>query len=676
MILEDELVIRLKNLQPRFLSLFFHRRKVIRFATQADIDRFARFRLPESLDPLYDAREAVYGTDLTEARPMWFNVRLDVFAARIIRPDGTWGEVGAFANTQHDQVRTFRTLEPAWTYVLDLQAITPGDVVEVVWSYMVPYDVNAERTTGWRALEWPDNWTRTTSWRILFHHSLPIRHQSVQLDHDRRHGLVIGGSAFYSVKDEGNRRLVSWEHDDLPGCLDEVNARPTADLPYASITLQPDDIRYWTRDRLSGMPYEAPYWLNVLRTREQRSFWWRRVARKNVPDRQNQRFNEFVEQTTIGIPVNDIARRAVALHDRIAADFTYSNDSLWYMDLDTKLPRYGDQVTDSRIREMARYDLYSKLMFAIGAEHITAYTMDARVGDMDARWLTPLWESDLLFGVDDVDGILWMHPKRGANGLWADELPFYWAGTRALLMHSGLLATDATPAPLFMDLPNVPEGASMRVIETTIDSADARYGSTGLQRVFASGQFSTLGRSSFAGERGDRSVHPAYGAPPMPGGEDGPSWRIRSSNSAAPYRFQADRGIDGAMAMRTDEDGFFTIDAADLLHHAVPPPFDPAQRDLPFYWDTPQDDRMLVDVHFDKPMELVAPTPARWASSSQASIVQRVTMVDAHHLRFESRLHVTGTREEALFAVDVAEVLRCAAGAGLRIRLRNASGTP
>lgn len=675
-ILEDELTIRLKNLQPRFLSLFFHRRKVIRFANEEDIVRFARFSLPESLDPLYDAREAEYGSDIHEARPKWFNVRLDAFAARIIRPDGTWGEVGAFEEVLNDQVRTWRTLEPAWTYLLDLQAIAPGDVVEVVWSYMVPYDVNAERTAGWRAFEWPDNWTRTTSWRILFHHSLPIRHQRVVLDYDHRHGLLLGGTSFFSTQNEGGRRVTTWEHHDLPGCLDEVNARPAADLPFASITLQPDDIRYWTRDRLSGMPYEAPYWLYVLRIREDRAFWWRRVAHKNVPDRQNELFNAFVEETTIGLPPDARARKAQALHNRIAAEFTYTNDSLWYVNVDTRLPRYGDQVTDARMREMARYDLYSKLLFAIGAEHSTAYLMDSRVGRMDARWLTPLWESDLLFGVPDVDGTLWMHPKRGANGLWAGELPFYWAGSPALIMYPALLATDATPPPLFRDLPAIPESATMRVIETTIDSADARYGSTGMQRVFVSGQFSTLGRASYAGAIGDRTVHPGYGAPRIPGTDAVPAWRIRSSSSSAPYRFQADRGFDGAAVSINDTSGLVIVHAADLVHHAVPAPFDPALRDLPFYWDTPQDDRLVVDVHFQHPMELAGPALDRWVSSSQASIAQRFTLIDPKHLRFESRLEVTGDREEPVFAADVAEVLRFAAGQDMRILLRKVPEAP
>lgn len=674
-ILEDELVIHLRNLQTRFLSLFFHRRKVIHFATREDIARFGRFTLPESLDPLYDARDRAYGSDLMAARPLWFNVRVDDFAARVIRPDGTWSTVDLTRNTRLDQVRTFRTAEPAWTEIYDLQGIFPGDVVEITWSYMVPYDVNAAQTQGWRGFAWPDNWTRTTSWRILFHHALPIRHQTIRLDHDKRHGIVVGGTSFYDITEDRNKRSIRWEHHDLPGCLDEVNAHPAADLPFASITFEPDDQRYWALDRLSGVPYRQPYWLYVLRMREQRALWWRRVAHKNVPDKQNLLFSAFIDSTLSAIPARERIRRVVTMHNRIAAEFTYSNDSLWYEDKDQGLARFGDQVTDGTIREMARYDLYAKLLHAIQENHATAYVMDRRVGELDERWLTPLWESDLLFGVDAAGGVLWMYPKRGPVGLWAGELPFYWEGTPVLVMNDMIRIADAPPPPMFVELPVGMKGGSQRVIETTIDSADASVGSTGIQRVLLSGQFSTLGRGSYQALQIDRTVHPNHSAPSVPGLAVIP-WKIVSSSQVAPFRVQAERGFEGVKVMEEEKDGTFTLDARAWVHHAVPAPFDPSTRVLPFYWDHEQDDRMMVDIHFTRPMQLVGDAPEHWVSSSQASISQRFTLVDPHHLRFESRLLVSGEREDVTFAADVAAILRVAAGEASVVRLRPVSGTP
>ncbi|MCB0778516.1 MAG: hypothetical protein KDC03_03050, partial [Flavobacteriales bacterium] len=63
--------------------------------------------------------------------PWWFNVRLDHFAARKLRPDGTWSEVGVLARVHEKQVQVYRSLEPAWCYELDLDQVAPGDVVEV-----------------------------------------------------------------------------------------------------------------------------------------------------------------------------------------------------------------------------------------------------------------------------------------------------------------------------------------------------------------------------------------------------------------------------------------------------------------------------------------------------------------------------------------------------------------
>ncbi|MBK6549855.1 MAG: hypothetical protein IPG11_05535 [Flavobacteriales bacterium] len=69
------------------------------------------------------------------------------------------------------------------------------------------------------------------------------------------------------------------------------------------------------------------------------------------------------------------------LHNYIAEHFAYKNDSLWYQELDLKLARIGDQVSDERIREISRYDLYSKMVHGVNAGYSTAYLMDERIED-------------------------------------------------------------------------------------------------------------------------------------------------------------------------------------------------------------------------------------------------------------------------------------------------------
>lgn len=666
--------VRLKNLKPRFLSLFFERRKVIRFTSEEDIARFASFTLPESLDQPYDGRWKPGGAQTTEPRPQWFNVRLDEFAARIIRPDGTWGEVGAFAKVDRELVRTFRTMETAWTYVLDLQAISPGDVVEVRWKYMVPYDVNGDRTQDWRGFEWMDNWSRLTSWRVFFHGDLPVRKQQVTFRYHAKHGLGLWSEEPFDIQEDGDERTARWELRDLPACISEVNARPGADLPHIRVKLQCDDGRYWTRDRLSGMPYVQPYWLYVLRWREQRALWWRRVAMKNVPDRQNKLFREFVERTVAGIPAGRTDLRMRALHNTIAERFTYAGDSLWYENIDQGMPKYGDQVNDGRLREISRYDLYAKLVYAVKAGYSTAYLMDDRIGSMDDRWMTPLWDNDMVMGVKAVDGVLWMHPKRSATGEWANELPFYWQGSRALLMDPVRLVSDGAVLPLFVDLPEAEEHSNQRVREYTVNVNTATGAVDGQAKVLLSGQFSTLGRGAYMGKRMDPTVLPAYGDPLK---EVAGSWNISSSSTTAPFRSQADRQFELSSMLHVEADSTWSLDLRDLFAHAVPQGFTAADRDLPFYWDFEQNDRVVFHLRFDQPMEF-DPVPGLeiLAATSNARIERRLTILDADHLRIESTLIVSGEREEAQDFDALEQLLRAANASDVVLGGRPRTGQP
>ncbi|MBK7083491.1 MAG: hypothetical protein IPH53_01990 [Flavobacteriales bacterium] len=80
-ILDETLSIRLRNIKPEFLSVFFERRRVIRFTDQASIRAFGHVSVPESLDPLADRQLSAPADPNGQPHPLWFNVRLDLFAA-------------------------------------------------------------------------------------------------------------------------------------------------------------------------------------------------------------------------------------------------------------------------------------------------------------------------------------------------------------------------------------------------------------------------------------------------------------------------------------------------------------------------------------------------------------------------------------------------------------------
>jgi len=675
-VLDDRLSIRLKNTKAQNLAIFFERSQVIRFGSDADILEHGRFVLPESLDPAFDAQLTPFDHRDEDPLPLWFNVRLDHFAARIIRANGTWGEIGVFSSVQREEVRTPRSMETAWSYTLDLQSIAPGDVVEVRWKYMVPYNNYWEGSSGWRGFQWMDNWARLTSWRVFFHGDLPIREQTVSVAYHLKHGLVLGGTPPNNKKEDGDNVVVSWSNSSLPACTNEVNARLAADLPFITARLAPEDTRYFTRDRYSGIARQQPYWMYVIRTREAKAFFWKLVAHKHVPDRQNKLLNEFVDGFTSRDPNLEKARIMELMHEEIAINFAYEDDLDWFKDIDRGLPRMGDQLHEKRLRNISRYDIYAKLANAIDAPYSTAYLLDKRVGTMNDNWLTTLWANEFLIGVRDGEEVLWMHPKCSPSGTLANELPFYWQGAPALLMDLEHLAMDYPDPPLFVDLPVSDASGNVRGIEYAVDVNGTR--STGSVRVFLSGQFSTLGRGSYAELPMDGSVNPVYGS--IAYDREGIVPGVKSASHVdpdPPFRFRIGADVVLPELSTPPKEGVFSVDLSRFFAHVVPNKFNAAERDLPFYWDFEQEDRLIIDLYFnDTVVVLNTEEVERSASTPNASIERTVTQVSPNSIRVESRLLVLAEREEVSDAVQLEELLQVAKAEGLHLQLRSEDPQP
>lgn len=669
-VLNDDLSIRLRKTKPEFFALFFERKMVVHFATEEDIIRHAGVVLPESLDPPYDDMYVAWDQRSEASRPRWLNTRLDHFVARRIHWDGTWEELPVKAVLEEEELLTLRTYETVWNYVLDVQGIAPGDVIEFRWKYMIPYDYNWPHSTGWRSLEWMDNWARLTSWRMFFHGDLPIRKQRVEVLFHVLHGLELGGAKPDERTIEGRMIRCVWHKQDLPGCMAEVNARPATDLPHIVMQLVPEDFRYWRSDRLTGLPFPQPYWLQVIRYRESRAVWWWRIGRKNLPDKQTALIKAFIKRT--GGSDTSAALRMERIHDHISQRFSYEKDELWYMDKDLSLQRLGQQVTEERIRDNSRYDLYSRLLNTQSLEHVTAYLLDSRVGSMSDEYFTSMWDNEYLFGVRHDREVLWMHPKRQRIGLLTNELPFYWQGTRALVSDLGLLLEDIPPAPVFVVLPEQGPAWNLRAVEHTMDVDLDRRSMQGDVKVLLSGQFSTLGRAAYFGAAIDSTVDPLYGwRPTDPYGVTSYSYSPGELSTDPPFRFRTavQVQLDGQVSLGADNT--YTIDLAPFIAHAVPSTFGAEGRTLPFHWDFAQLDRFSVELRFAQDVEILDTGPLILQETSHgASLNRRVELRSGSVFFFESELHVSEPVEEEASFTGLERLLSAASADHLVIRVR------
>jgi hypothetical protein len=676
-ILVDDLSVRLRNVKPEFLALFFERRRVVRFAERGEIGRYGPVTLPESLDPAYDTQGRPYALRDDRPHPLRFDMRVDLFAVRVIRPDGSWTELPVSARTSYGFLGSPVNYQPAMSVTYTPEGVMPGDVVEYRWKYMLPWDVNVPYTQGWRGAWWTSNWARLSNWRIFFHEALPIRTQRIELCYHAKQGLDLHGAPPLDREYTGDDRRAVWEHRDLAGVMDEASARPADELPHIIVSLRPDDLRNIRRERLSGLPIPQQPWLQAVREREAKAIWWLRVSKKRIPDRQNTLVKRFIGETCAGLPDTLKARRIEALHERIAKDFDYDADRDWYFDLDQSLARMGDQVKDERFRDISRYDLYSKLLHTEGVDYVTAYLLDRRSGQLDDRFITSMRDNEWVFGVRDGEGVLWMHPKRQRHGWFANELPFYWEGSSALLIDLPRLVGDDPEPPLFVELPTVEPGANVRAIEHRLSVSIGKEDIQGDARIFLSGQFSTLGRAAFLGGRIDSTVHPNYGHSPalLPqavvlGTTD------RTLSTDAPFRFTERQELAFPQVVTAADDGYFELELRPFIAHAVDERFQATGRDLAFHWDMLQTDRFIIDLAFDEPLEVMDLTQlvGEWRSPS-ARYTLRATRIDARHVRIESELEVVAATAEPSEAVALEAVLREVLAPSRLIRFRPAPVT-
>ncbi|MBK6627413.1 MAG: hypothetical protein IPJ87_11670 [Flavobacteriales bacterium] len=644
-VLADTLEVRVLHVKPQFLNLFFERTRIIRFADDDGIQRHGHVQLPESLDPPMDKGERVWDPRAENPGPRWMNVRIDRVQARVLNADGTARPVEMVVHHRRWPVKNPTTVEHASSVVLDLVGIVPGDVVELRWKVMVPYDVNQPASQSWRSDPWMDNWARLTSWRIFFHDAVPVRDQQVSIRYLRKQGLTFAGEPPHIVTEEGEALTAIWHHTDLPGCMDEVNARPADDLPHIMLRLEAEDLRYWARDRISGMPVQQPPWVYVVRRRESNALWLERVARKKVPDRQNQLVKDFITTTTSGLGHAPAARRIEALHERIAMEFSYDPDTDWYADLRGTNQRMGDQVSDAVLRDISRHDLYVKLIAQHRLQHRTAYVLDRRSGHLSADHLTPVWDLEQLIGIPDDEGMLWMHPKRRRSGLLANELPFYWAGTRALLVDVTRLALDGPRVAAFTTLPVADPGNDRRRIVLTVEVAPATGSCTADLRVLLSGQFSTVGRGAWLYNGPDPAVHPGYGHRPQDAGRCAVVQHEPGAlRSDPPFDLPLVQQLDLGPRLKQDGDSAWNLDLRGLLMHATPQAFEAGSRVLPFHWDFRQVDELEVTVRAPAEWRLGTDlTSGRWNSAAAALDVQTTLEGDTAVVR--SILQVDGERE-------------------------------
>jgi len=466
------------------------------FNTTEAIDKYGSLRLPESVDPAYDYQAIPWDKRDTWHRPFYASLQMKKFEAFILDKNNEWEPIGTTKSVGGrsefiEQIE--RRLE---YYNYDLQGLKPGHQVLVRYSWEIPYDVNAKLFN---------------CWRYFFNGKLDKAKFSLTVVAPKRLFNTFQATQPDSMWVEGSRQYRKWKRKEVIGCIQEKNARPYEALDHVNLTLNTNSLNYQFVDNVTGLARNSSYWVNEVKYRERRALWLLRLAKKpRFFDKQNIQMETFMERTTSGMSRNSPHAKLIALHHTIADDFTYQQDSLYYYGFDVGLERIGDHTSEKILRDISRFNMYVKMSSRLGLMYSTCYLSDKRVGLIGSNYMSPIWNNDFAFVFPTQTGTLYLHPKKARFGLKANEFPFYWENSSALMVNLNILYGEDPEQKHFLTLPS--SDAEQNYRHTSVEAkvatkdGDIDYRS----RIVLSGQFSTLTRGNYLYGYQDSTINPRY----------------------------------------------------------------------------------------------------------------------------------------------------------------------
>ena len=495
-ILNEENSIKVFGVKSEFITVNFQKRLRIKYLTQTGIDNYSTFTLPESFDPLYDFRYAsLLNKQNSFYGPKYFDTKVIWFAARVIKKNGSVVDAIIKDQILKDTVIYNKKFYRSFFYQFSIKELEPGDELEVHYNTEIPYD---------------PNWFRFNSNRIFFHGSIPKQKYTITLECPKKLEYSLLNCKADSTFETDKRIIHYWQKKNLPGCMSEPGAKPHLKLPHIVYNIHEDDYRYYTK-HMSGELIPIPFWNYILRIREAKAAWLKRVAEKMIRDKQNTMVNKFISETSQGVTDTVSFIRARKVHHAIAETFKYHNDHAFFAEIDIGLERMGSYTEKKTLREISRYNLYAKILNRLNTHYYTAYLMDKRIATLSKGYISPLIDNDFAFVILSNDKKpVYLYPKRSRYGYEVDELPFYWENTPVMLVSIFKLWADYKVDLNFIQTPPSNEQNNFRtssVLATiSLNPAVINFEAT----VTLSGQFSTITREYYQYGYKDPTINPLY----------------------------------------------------------------------------------------------------------------------------------------------------------------------
>ncbi|NND77138.1 MAG: hypothetical protein HKN39_03035, partial [Flavobacteriales bacterium] len=424
----------------------------------------------------------------------YFNTKIVFFAGRILKANGETETAIARYAFPDSRKLIGQEFEIVYRYFIEIINLEPGDVLEYHYKYEIPLDVN---------------WMHFNSGRIFHHGHIAKQDYELKLEYPKKlRNTVIGDEC----DDNFTANKVTthiWKKMNLPAALDEVASRPHLDLPHIIYKFNENNISFVFKHPRTGQILPSPYHTYMIKKRQDKDFWYRRVAlRRLVLDKQGRMFRSWISGVSheTDTPLEKLRKT----HSDIARNFEYLSDEEYYLAYDLGLERMGTFIKERKLRDISRHNIYTKLLNRLGFENYKVlYTLDKRSGDISKDHTTNLYFGERLYFSNDTNNTF-LFSKRTQTGYELNELPFYWQGTKAIGYTIGELFDEDVQAFRTTEIPidTIPDKRSTKSEVNVKVGKGIMDFATDLK---LEGQFSTLTRGVYLYNELDSTINPSYG---------------------------------------------------------------------------------------------------------------------------------------------------------------------
>ena len=582
-IIDEKTDIKITQANPEQAWFIVKKSIVIKYNSQEGILKYNQFLLPESFNPFYDNRRIPLKDRSNLVNPYLFNTRVDVIGARTINT-----EKPRELNLNHyfiqKEKRFYDNMFKTFAYKFSVLNIQEGDIVEIKYSYRIPY--------------W-DNTFDLTNFKFYFNSYIPKQKTSLTLT-TPTNVLTSFDIDPDSLSRQKKFTLHKWTRTNLHNHIFEENSRAHNDLEHININTF-KNTQIYTMGNKKGVDVFIPFWLNTLRYRENRAPFLLRMSRKRIFfDKQNRLLFDFMEENTKDIPDSLPIQKMIKLNNIIAEEFKYKSDYWYYKDKEPfTREKFGTNTSKSVLRDISRYAIYSKMLHRLKLPFSTVYLHDKRTGELNNEYHSSLIEHDYMFVIPTSSGRYYLYPKRGDFGLLTNEVPFYWEDNYAIATNlNQLFGVQLLPLS-FINTPNSNALDNSRrtsiYADVNVQTKEIKYNS----KVTLRGQFSTITRNLYKSNYLDSTVNPIYGIKTLDRVSSTASYKVDNLNYNYPFNTDISGTGKGDKKVIHVTNKEFKIPIEGFLNPIYNENFGADDRILPYYFDFKQSDSYAVVFNFN-----------------------------------------------------------------------------